>query len=110
MKPMSNKYYRVSNINFKNVLVPIIVEMNKFFYEADFAFLACTYKDLCKMVPEICRLIKIDWSPLLEPRIGYQDQTEIDHYRVGMATSLLVMACRDSGKVVHILRGKYLGS
>ena len=72
-------------INLFNVLVLIIVGMNEFFNEADFASLTCTYKDLCKVVPEIHRLLKIDWRSLLDYHIGYQNQTEIDPYRVDMA-------------------------
>ena len=53
MKLMSNRYCQVSNINLFNVLVLIIVEMHEFFDETDFASLACTCTDLCKVVSEI---------------------------------------------------------
>ena len=110
MKPMSNKYYRVSNINSYNVLVLIIIVMNEFFDETDLALLACTNKDLCKVVPEICCLLKVDWHPLLKPCIGYQDQTENDPHIFDMATSLLIMVGLDQDKVVCILKDEYIGS
>ena len=105
---MSNNHYQVSNISFKKVLVPISVEVNEFFKKTDFALLACTYKDFCKVVPEIHCLVQRDWSPLLEPCIGYQDQTEIDPHIVDMATSFLSMAGLDPGKVGCILKGEYI--
>ena len=110
MEPISNMYYQVSIINLFNVLVPIIVEINGFFDKTDFGLSACNCKHLCEVVPDICCWPKIDWRPLLEPRIGSQAQTEIDPHRVDMATLLLIMAGLDTGKVVRILKGEYIGS
>ena len=72
--------------------------------------LACTSKDLCKVVPEIYCLLKVDWHPLLKPCIGYQDQTENDPHIFDMATSLLIMVGLDQDKVVCILKDEYIGS
>ena len=62
------------------------------------------------VVPEVARLLKIDWRPLLEPRFNYQSQHSIDEHRVDMATALAVRSGLDPGKIVRTLGGEYTGA
>ena len=110
MKPETTKSYSIDIPNFYNILVPVIVEMREILSSQDLSSLTCINKNINKVLPEIIRLLKIDWRPLLEPRLNYQDQTKIDPHRVDMATSLLIISGLDPGKVVRILGGEYTGS
>ena len=41
-----------------------------------------------KVVPEISRLLLMDWKPLLKPRLGYENKVDVDMNRVDTVTSL----------------------
>ena len=60
--------------------------------------------------PEVRCFLQTDWSHLLEPQIGYHNQTGTDPHRVGIATALLIVAGLDEGKVVRIPRGEHIRS
>ena len=63
-----------------------------------------------KVIPETHCLLKIDWTPLLKPRLKYQDQENVDPHRVDMATALSIRVGLDPGRIVRILEGKYAGA
>jgi hypothetical protein len=63
-----------------------------------------------KVVPEVSRLLVLDWKPLLEPRLDYENQVAIDMNRVDMATSLALRSGLDPGRVVRTLGGEYTGA
>ena len=45
---------------------------------------------LQEVVPEVKRLLSVDWKSLLKTRINYEDQNQIGMNRVDMATALAV--------------------
>ena len=63
-----------------------------------------------KVVPEIKRLLLVDWRPILQPRLDYESQTHIDPGRVDMATVLAIRSGFDPGKIVRILGREYTGA
>ena len=67
-------------------------------------------KILSIAVPEIKRLLLIDWRPLLNPRCNYESQNSIDTNRVDMATALAVRSGLDPGKIVRSMAGEYTAS
>ena len=62
-----------------------------------------------KVVPEISRPLLLDWRPLLEPRLDYENKVAINMNRVGIVTSLALRSSLDPGEVVRTLGGKYTG-
>ena len=58
----------------------------------------------------MCRLFKIDWTPILEPRLNYQEQERVDPHRVDMATALAIQVGLDPGRIVRTLEGEYTGA
>ena len=63
-----------------------------------------------KVVPKISRLLSLDWRPLLEPRLDYENLVAIDMSRVDMTMPLALRSGLDPGKVVRTLRGEYSGA
>ena len=63
-----------------------------------------------KVVQEVHHSLKIDWTPLLEPRLSYQDQESVDPHRVDMATALAIHVGLDPGRIVRTLEDEYTGA
>ena len=63
-----------------------------------------------KIVPETHCLLKIDWKPLLQPRLNYQDQENVDPHKVDIKIVLGVCVGLDPGRMVRTLEGEYTGA
>ena len=60
-----------------------------------------------KVVPEIMRLLNVNWRPITEHRLDYNNQQQISIKRVDMATALAIQCGLDPGKIVRTLGGEY---
>ena len=58
---------------------------------------------------KVIRWLRIDFTPLREPQLGYKKQECIDPYRVEMASAAMVHFGLDPGKFVRFLSGEYTG-
>ena len=63
-----------------------------------------------RVVPEISRLMLLDWRPLLERQLKYENQVAIDTNRVDTATSFALRSGLDPGRVASILGTEYIGA
>jgi hypothetical protein len=61
------------------------------------------------MVPKVLCWIKIDFTPMHEPRLGYKEQNHIDPHRIEMASAAMVHFGLDPGKFICFLAGEYTG-
>ena len=109
LKPCGDKYYRVQDINIYHVLVVVLVNMRDSLNEQDIRSLSLFNDDFAEVVPQIIELLDVDISPILRPRLEYQNQTEVDPHRVTMATAALVGCGMDPGKCVRLLNQQYTG-
>jgi hypothetical protein len=107
MKSEEGKYYGLVDLTIWNVVVLVV---NSFLCVKDLLALSRSSKLMNKVVPETCRLLKIDWTPILEPRLNYQDQGSVDPHRVDMATALAIRVGLDPGRIVRTLEGEYTGA
>ena len=107
MKPEQDKYYGLADLTIWNVVVLVV---NSFLCMKDLLALSTSSKLMNKVVPETCRLLKVDWTPLLQPRLNYQDQESVDPNRVDMATALAIRVGLDPGRIVRTLEGEYTGA
>ena len=98
LKPCGDKYYRVHDTNIYHVMVVVVVNMRDSFNEQDILSLSLFNKDFAEVVPQVIKLLDVDISPILKPRLKYQNQTEVDPHRVTMATAALVGCGMDPGK------------
>ena len=85
MSPTIKKFYRVQELTIYNVITMVIREYRSSFKYADLHNLAIINKDFLRMIPKTIRWLKLDFSPLCEPRYDYESQTTISSSRVEMA-------------------------
>ena len=108
MKPEEDKYYGLADLTIWNVVVLVV---NSFLCVKDLLALSRSSKlTMNKVVPETRRLLKVDWTPLFQPRLNYQDQESVDPNRVDMATTLVIRLGLDPGRIVRTLEGEYTGA
>ncbi len=109
MRPSLNKWYHVGNLHLYNVITTIIKECRVTFSKEDFANLRLVNRDYGAIVPKVIHWLRIDFTPLCKPHLGYENQECIDPYHVQMASAAMIYFGLDPGKLVRFLSGKYTG-
>ena len=107
MKPESDKHYGVLDVTFFNIVVLVL---NAWLCVKDLISLSLVNRKLRRVTKEVHRLLKIDWRPLKDDRLNYENQSHIDPHRVDMATALAVRTGLDPGRIVRTLNGEYTGA
>jgi hypothetical protein len=59
------------------------------------------------MVPKVLRWMKIDFTLMCEPCLGYEEKNHIDFHRIEMASAAMVRFGLDPGKFICFLAGKH---
>ena len=106
MKPHKNKSYGLVEPIFRNVLIFLV---GTYLTKMETSVLTSVNKLFAKVIPQISRLLKINWKPIVEPRPKYYDQKEISVERVDMNTALALQCGLDPGQIVRTLGGEYTG-
>ncbi len=120
MKPSLNHRYRVDTLGLQDVAVSLTKwafskskdEHGVVTEVVDQELLSCMKCISSKynlMVKEVIRLRNVDFTPLLEPRFNYQEQTEIQQDRVDMATALMIRLDMHPGLAVRYVQGEFTG-
>lgn len=109
MRPALNKYYRTEEVTLHNVIAIVMRDYAAFDHE-ELQDIRLLDKDFSVFVPKVLHWLKVDFSPLREPRYDYQNQTIIDPRRVLMANAAMVHFGLDPGRFVRWLAGEYTGS
>jgi len=109
MQPSLDKWYRVADVYLYNVITTVIKECRTAFSQEDLANLHLVCRDFANIVPKVIRWLRVDFSTLRDPRLGYKQQDHIDPHRVEMASAAMVHFGLDPGKFVRYLSGKYTG-
>jgi hypothetical protein len=109
MRPSLDKWYRVADLHLYNIITTIIKECRVSFSKEDISNLRLVNKDFANIVPKVLRWLQDNFTPLRDPRLGYEQQDHIDPYRVEMASAAMIHFGLDTGKVVRFLLGKYTG-
>ena len=109
MRPSLDKWYRVEELYLYNIITTIIKECRASFSDQDLFNLRLVNKDFANIIPKACRWLRLDFTPLREPRYFYESQDHIDPHRVKMASAAMVHFGLDPGKFVHWLSGEYTG-
>ena len=87
MRPEKHKYYVAGPVTFLNV---VVLAVDSFLANDELVNLSAASRLLQEVVPEVKRLLSVDWKSLLKTRINYEDQNQIGMNRVDMATALAV--------------------
>ncbi len=109
MRPSLNKWYQVGDLHLYNVITTIIKECRVIFLKEDISNLCLVNKDFMNIVPKVLRWLRVDFFPLQDSCVGYEQQDHINPYRVEMASTAMIHFGLDPGKFVRFLLGKYPG-
>jgi hypothetical protein len=107
MRPSLDKWYRVGDLHLYNVITTIIKECRVIFSKEDPPNLSLVNKDLANFVPKVLHWLRVDFTPLRDPCLGYKQQDHITPYHVEMAHAAMIHFGLDPGKFAHFLLGKY---
>ena len=102
MRPALNKYYRTEEITLHNIIV-IVMQDYAAFDPQELQAICLLDKDFSVFLPKALHWLRIDFSPLREPRYNYQDQMMIDPRRVLMANAAMVHFGLDPGWFIRWL-------
>ena len=92
-----------------NVITTIIKECRVSFLKEDLSNLCLVNKDFTNIVPKVLRWLRVDFTLLQDPQLGYEQQDHINPYCVEMASVAMIHFGLDPGKFVCFLLGKYTG-
>jgi hypothetical protein len=109
MRPSLNKWYQVGDLHPYNIITTIIKECRVSFLKEDISNLCLVNKDFANTVQKVLCWLRVDFTPLQDPRLGNEHQDHINPYRVEMASAAMINFGLDPGKFVRFLLGKYTG-
>jgi hypothetical protein len=66
-------------------------------------------KDFANIVPKVLCWLRVNFTPLRDPHLGYEQQDHIDPYHVEMASMAMIHFGLDPGKFVSFLSREYTG-
>jgi hypothetical protein len=107
MRPSLDMWYQVGDLHLYNIITTIIKECRVSFLKEDISNLCLVNKDFVNIVPKVLRWLRVNFTPLQDPRLGYEQQDHIDPYRVEMASAAMIHFGLDPGKAIRFLLGKY---
>jgi hypothetical protein len=64
-------------------------------------------KDFANIVQKVLHWLQVDFTPLQDPRLGYEQQDHINLYCVEMASAAMIHFGLDLGKFVCFSLGEY---
>ncbi len=109
MRPSLDKWYQVGDLHLYNIITTIIKECRVSFSKEDISNLRLVNKDFANTVPKVLCWLRVDFTPLRDPCLGYEQQDHINPYRVEMASAAMIHFGLDPGKFVRFLLGKCTG-
>jgi hypothetical protein len=107
MRPSLDKWYQVGDLHLYNVVTTIIKECRVSFLNEDLSNHCLVNKDFANIVPKVLRWLQVDFTPLRDPHLGYEQQDHINPYCIEMASMTMIHFGLDPGKFVRFLLGKY---
>jgi hypothetical protein len=107
MRPSLDELYQVSNLYLHNVIITVIKEYSVTFSADDLSTIQLVSKDFANMVPKVLHWMKIDFTPMRKPCLGYKEHNHIGPHRIEMASAAMVHFGLDPGKFIRFLAGKY---
>jgi hypothetical protein len=72
MRPSLDKWYRVGDLHLYNLITTIIKECRVSFSKEDISNLCLVNNDFANIVPKVLRWLRVNFTPLQDPRLGYK--------------------------------------
>jgi hypothetical protein len=82
MRPSLDKWYRMGNLHLYNVITTFIKECRVSLTNEDLSNLCLVNKDFMNIVPKVLHWLQVDFTPLQDPCLGYEQQNHINPYHV----------------------------
>ena len=95
--------YIVGGLHLYGVITTIINECRVIFSKEDMN------KDFANIVPKVLHWLQVNFTPLQDPHLGYEQQDHINPYHVEMASTAMIHFGLVPGKFVRFLLGEYAG-
>ncbi len=105
MRPSLDKWYQVGDLHLYNVITTIIKECRVSFSMEDISNLHLVNKDFANILSKVLRWLHINFTPLQDPCLGYEQQDHTNSYCVEMASAAMIHFGLDPGKFVRFLSG-----
>jgi hypothetical protein len=99
----------VGDLHLYNIITTITKECRVSFLKEDIFNLCLVNKDFANIVPKVLRWLRVDFTPLQDPCLGYEQQDHINPYHVEMASAAMIHFRLDPEKFIRFLLGKYTG-
>ncbi len=99
----------MGDLHLYNIITTIIKECRVSFLKEDISNLRLVNKDFANIVPKVLHWLRVNFTPLQDPHLGYEQQDHVDPNCVEMASAAMIHFGLDPGKVVCFLLGKYTG-
>jgi hypothetical protein len=109
MRPSKDKYYQVDTLELHCIIATLLKGYQQEFTTQDLHNLRLVCKTFASMIPKIIRWLKVDFSPLREPRYNNKQQERINPHCIKMARAAMIYFGLDPGKFVRWLEGEYTG-
>jgi hypothetical protein len=95
----------VGDLHLYNVITTIVKECRVIFLKEDLSNLLLVNKDFANIVPKVSPLLQVNFTPLQDPCLGYEQQDHINPYPVEMARAAMIHFGLDPDKFVRFLSG-----
>jgi hypothetical protein len=109
MRPSLNKWYQVGDLHLYNIITTTIKECRVSFLSEDLSNLCLVNKDFANIVLKVLHWLRVDFTSLQDPSLGYEQQDHINPHCVEMACTAMIHFGLDPGKFVCFLSGEYTG-
>jgi hypothetical protein len=83
-----DKWYQVGDLHLYNVITTFIKEYRVIFSKEDISNLCLVNKDFVNIVLKVLHWLRVNFTRLQDPCLGYKQQDHIDPYRVEMVVQL----------------------
>jgi hypothetical protein len=101
MRPSLDKWYQVGDLHLYNVINTIIKECRVIFLNENLTNLHLMNKDFANIVLKVLRWLRVNFTPLQDPCLGYEQQDHINPYCMEMASAAMIHFGLDPGKFVR---------
>ncbi len=75
MRPSIDKWYQVGDLHLYNIITTIIKECRVIFSKEDLSNLCLVNKDFLNIVLKVFHWLRVDFTPLRDPRLGYEQRS-----------------------------------
>jgi hypothetical protein len=107
MRPSLDKWYQVGDLQLYNVISIHVKECRVSSSCEDPSNLHLVNKDFANIVPKVLCWLRVDFTSLRDPCLGYEQQDHIDPHCIDMASAAMIHFVLDPGKFVRFLLGEY---